>query len=292
MTQRQPVYENAGVIFERVKERFKHRNGTPELSFYLPALDEITFGIPKERVTIIAARPSEGKTSLSLQTAFRIADTGKMVAYVSLEDDREQLVEKIFCNACKVNNYDLKKGIVEASKIKAAEGLFSNLKLIVLDDFGYNFTEFERVIKDGGVKPEIVFIDYIQMIDPERNASRWDTISEFIRRCKRFAIEEKIAVVILSQVNRMGADGNRPGLHHLKQAGTLEEVADLALILFYPFRYGESSYDFNARTGSGIEVAPRNYLEVQVEKNKTGRTGIVPLRFLGENYRFEGWGCE
>ena len=290
MLKREPLFENAGTIFSRVIEKIAQRKENPEFPFGLIALDEITHGITKERVTIIAARPSEGKTSLGLQTAFKIADTNRMVAYISLEDDREQLVEKLFCNIFDVENYELKKGLNPSllPKVEVASKIFEQLHLLTLDGFGYNFQEFKQVVQNLKPKPEVVFLDYIQMIDSIKE-SRWEAISEFIRQVKKFALEEKIAVVILSQVNRTGADANRPCLHHLKQAGTLEEVADLVLILYYPFRYGDSSFDFNTKTGQGLEVAPQDYLEIQVEKNKTGRTGIVPVRFLGQYYRFEDW---
>lgn len=289
--QREAVFENVGTIFERVIERLGKRKEAPEHPFGLTELDEITHGITKERVTIIAARPSEGKTSLALQTAYRIANANRPVAYLSLEDDREQLVEKLFCNIFEVDNIVLKKGMNSflTPKIESASKIFENLKLLALDGFGYNFSEFKHVVKSLQPKPEVILLDYIQMIDSGKNETRWDSISEFVRLVKRFALDEQIAVVILSQVNRTGADASRPGLHHLKQAGTLEEVADLVLILHYPFRYGAPSFDYMNRVGRGMQYAPQDYLEIQVEKNKTGKTGIVPVRFIGPHYRFEDW---
>ena len=288
---RVPVVENPGTIFARVVARIKKRTEHPEFPFGLTDLDRMTHGITRERVSIIAARTSEGKTSLASQIAFKLADAGHTVAYISLEDDREQIVEKLFCNICEINNSDLKRGMspVFESKKEMAENIFENLKLLTLDGFGYNFGEFKMLVKSVQPKPDVVFLDYIQMTDTIGRESRWETISEFIRNLKKFSLEEKIATVVLSQVNRMGAEASRPSLHHLKQAGTLEEVADLVLILYYPFRYGDSTFDYNPKTGLGMEVAPPDYLEIQVEKNKTGRTGIVPVRFLGQYYRFEEW---
>jgi replicative DNA helicase len=290
MINRIPLIENIATIFSRVIEKIKTRTENPEFPFGLTQLDEITHGITRERVTIIAARTSEGKTSLALQTAYKLADAGHAVAYISLEDDRDQIVERLFCNMCEVDNAELKKGLKPDFEPKraVAEKIFENLKLLTVDGFGYNYNEVAKLVREMKPKPEVIFLDYIQMSDLDKK-DRWESISEFIRNLKRFALEEKIAIVVLSQVNRSGVEANRPGLQHLKQAGTLEEVADLVLILFYPFRYGESSFDYNAKTGSGMEVAPADYIEIQVEKNKTGRIGIVPARFLGQYYRFDEW---
>lgn len=290
MVSRIPIIENAATIFSRVIEKIKKRTETPELPFCLTQLDELTHGITKERVTIIAARTSEGKTSFSAQAAFNLADAGHSVAYISLEDDREQLIEKLFCNICEIDNAELKKGFDPAlePKGKKAEQIFEKLKLLTVDGFGYNFEEVKRIVQEVQPKPEVVFLDYIQMNDMDKK-DRWESISEFIKNLKRFALEEKIAIVVLSQVNRSGVDAERPGLQHLKQAGTLEEVADLVLILHYPFRYGHATFDYNAKLGRGIAEAPLDYIEIQVEKNKTGPTGVVPVRFIGRHYRFEDW---
>ncbi len=291
MIARKPLIENAGIIFGRVIERISKRTEVPEFPFGITQLDELTHGIARERVSIIAARPSEGKTSFGLQTAYRNAAAGKMVAYISLEDDREQLVEKLFCNVFSLDNTQLKRGLsptIEAAKPNA-EQMFSNLRLIALDGFGYNFSELRNVVMMVNPKPELIFLDYIQMIDGVQKESRWETISEFIRQVKKFALDEKIAIVILSQINRGGVDVERPSLHHLKQAGTLEEVADLVLILHHPFRYGQPSYDYSSKNSTGIEQAPQDYLEVQIEKNKTGRIGIVPVKFEGQFYKFSDW---
>ena len=291
MNNRIPLIENAGTIFSRVIVKIKVRSELPEFPFGLSRLDEITHGLSRERVSIIAARTSEGKTSFAAQTAFKLADAEHTVAYISLEDDREQIIEKLFCNVCEIDNSELKKGfnpLFESRKV-TAERIFENLKLLTLDGFGYNFNEFKTLVQSVQPKPDVVFLDYIQMMDSAYKESRWDAISEYIRNLKKFSLEEKIATVVLSQVNRIGAEATRPGLHHLKQAGTLEEVADLVMILYYPFRYGDSSFDYDRKSGRGMEYAPHNYIEIQVKKNKTGRTGIVPVRFLGQHYRFEDW---
>ncbi|HOW60060.1 MAG TPA: DnaB-like helicase C-terminal domain-containing protein [Candidatus Omnitrophota bacterium] len=291
MIKRTPIIENPATIFARVIQKIQKRTEKPEFPFGITQLDEMTNGLTRERVSIIAARPSEGKTSFGLQAAYKLADAGHPVVYVSLEDDREQLMEKLFCNICEIKNTELKKGFKPEyePKREIAEKIFEKLTLLPIDNFGYNFEEVAQLVREVKPKPEVVFIDYIQMIDSEKDGSRWESISEFIRGFKKFSLEEKIATVILSQINRMGADEGRPSLHHLKQCGTLEEVADLALILHYPMRYGASSFDYDAKRGRGIEKAPKDYIEIQVEKNKSGPTGIVPAKFIGPHYRFEDW---
>jgi len=280
---RKAEYKNLFEIYEDLKEDISKRTEVPELTFGLRQLDERTHGLRRGRVHVIAARPSEGKTSLALQIAWNLVCNDKTVAYVSLEDARIQLVERILCNSQRIDNRELIRGQWTEQterKAKVMENIFKSLKLLLLDGFGYNWEEFKTVIEKTGPKPDVIFLDYINMIELVHKIPRREAISEFVRASKAWAVKENIAVVILSQINRTGADDKRPRLHHLKDSGTLEEVADIVLINYYPIRYG-------AKDSQGNPYPP-DYLEIEIAKIKNyGQPGIIPVRFLGEFYRFE-----
>ena len=89
---RQPRFERVSEIYHRVRRAVSRRTATPELPFGIPALDDLTRGLLRGKLAILAARSSQGKTSLALQTAWNLAEAGKTVAYITLEDDREELV--------------------------------------------------------------------------------------------------------------------------------------------------------------------------------------------------------
>lgn len=295
---RKPEFESVADIFERVRKNVELRTGTPEMPFGIAELDEVTHGIRRGKLTVLAARTSEGKTTLGIQTAFNIADTGKMVAYISLEDDREQLVEKLFCNVFSVHNWSLICGNTEKTKDPAIQKIFERLRMLVLDDFGYTFDEIRFVVEQIEPKPDIVFIDYIQMIDSVPGMNRTDIISEFSRKAKIYAEKENVAIVLLSQINREGAKEGRPRLHHLAGSGSLEQVADLALLLYLPARYNAPTFDYEEGRAtedgkkvviSGYKYAPEDWMEIEIAKNKCGQQSIVPARFIGRYYQIKDW---
>ena len=283
MFKRIPNYQHISQIFEELKSDIKKRTEKPEFSFGLYSLDEATRGMRRGRVHIIAARPGEGKTSLALQTAWNLADAGKVIVYVSLEDDKKRLTERMFCNMQKINNADLARGAwtdETEKKSEAMASMFKNITFLVMDGFGYNWPEFENVLDSIKPQADVAFLDYINMIELSGSQNKRDTVSEFVRNCKAFALKKNMALVILAQINRSGADDSRPGLHHLKDSGTLEEVADLVLINHFPIRY-------NNKTFKG-EFAGPEYFEIMVAKIKDyGHPKVVPVRFAGRYYRFD-----
>ena len=130
---RTPKFENVWSIYGRVKAGIAGRGDVPEFGFGIQALDWLTNGMQRGKLTIIAARTSEGKTALALQTAKQQALSGKTVAYLSLEDDREELVERLLCNHFQVNNQYLRRGLVEnLPPDELVERVFPSLKLLVL----------------------------------------------------------------------------------------------------------------------------------------------------------------
>lgn len=287
---REPVFESLSTILKRAKVLISKRTDKAEFPFGIKSLDAITHGIKRGKLTLVAGRTSEGKSAFCLQTAVSLADAGKTVAFISLEDDVEQIAEKIFCNMGRVENWKLIKGDTSRLNDPAINTLFDDLKLLVMDNFGYSFDEVRRVVEELEPKPDIVFLDYIQIIDRMEKMNRYESLSEFARQCKIFAEQSDIGFVIASQINRAGARDARPALHHLSGCDALEQTADLVLLLYYPFVYGSPSYNYKQGTMEGFEVAPRNWIEVEVAKNKTGQRGvIVPLCFTGQHYLFEDW---
>lgn len=287
---RKPVFESLSTIFERTKVLIGQRKDKPEFPFGIKSIDAITHGIKRGKLTLVAGRTSEGKSAFCLQTAVSLADAGKTVAFISLEDDVEQIAEKIFCNIRRVENWKLIKGQTAELHDPAVSKIFDELKLLVMDKFGYSFEEVKQVVEELIPKPDIVFLDYIQIIDRMNGMNRYESLSEFARQCKIYSEQADIGFVIASQINRAGARDARPALHHLSGCDALEQTADLVLLLYYPFVYGSPSYNYNSQTNEGFEVAPRNWLEVEIAKNKTGQRGvIVPLEFQGQHYLFQDW---
>lgn len=281
--------QNLFSIWKRRKEKIRNRTDKAEFPFGIKKLDDITHGITKGKVTVIAGRTSEAKTSFALQGAFNIANTGKTVLYITLEDDSEQIAERIFSNIMEVDNQALIQGMVsdEILDSPAMEKIFKSVKFVPVQDFGHNFDEIKKTIESINPKPDIVFIDYVQMIEQLPRESEYEALSRFSQQLKKFAEKNDVGLVIISQINRSGAKDGRPQAHHLQGCGRLEQVCDLLLILYCPFNSNDSSFD------GGMEECPRDYVEVIIAKNKNGqRNWVVPTRFTGKYYKFTTWEVE
>jgi len=290
--ERKPSYENLGSIWERRKKKILKRTATPEFPFGIESLDSITHGVTKGKVTVIAGRTSEGKSSFALQAAFNMADKNKTICYITLEDDVEQIAERIFSNLREVDNQVLLRGEVHESILndKPIQSVFEKVRFLAVQDYGYNFEEIKRIIDDVKPKPDIVFLDYVQMIEQVGKESEYESLSRFSQQYKKFAEIEDIGLVIVSQINRQGAREGRPSSHHLQGCGRLEQVADLLLILYCPHTYKDSSYDYDKKSGKGMEECPPNYVEAIIAKNKNGiRNWITKLEFEGRFYKFSPW---
>jgi len=296
LTERMPVFENLSSIWQRRREKILQRTEKPEFPFGIEQLDRVTHGITKGKVTLIAARTSEAKTAFTIQAAFKIADIGKNVVYISLEDDAEQIAERIFSNVREVDNQALITGQVSRETIEdpVIFDLFKKVKFLALENYGHNFDEIQKVIDLLNPKPDLIFLDYVQMIEQLHGESEYESLSRFAQKCKKFAEMNDIGLVVVSQINRAGANEGRPQAHHLQGCGRLEQVCDLLLILYCPYNYGDSSYDFKqgdkVTPTRGMEECPPDYVEVMVAKNKNGmRNWVVRTRFIGKFYKFEPW---
>ena len=268
-------------LFEGLKADFKTRIGKPGLPTGIDELDAVLWGVHRQQVLCIASRPSEGKTTLGMQLAWNLADTGKSVYFISLEMSRHQLVERLLCNLMSIRNTDLRSGAITA-ETHTKIGLFEKLlreskpKLTITDNIGYDYTEIEQVIKHLSSKPDIIILDYIQLCSLGRHGSRVESISEYVRALKQLSVEMDAAVILLSQINRgvRERSDRRPLLEELKGSGTLEEHCDTVALLYWVSR------------NEGDCADPTEY-EVNIAKQRHGPTMTVKLKFLPQFYRIE-----
>lgn len=290
--ERKPEFTNLSTIWANRREKIRQRTETPSFAFGIGDLDRVTHGVAKGKVSVVAARTSEAKSSFAIQAAFNMAESGKTIIYITLEDDSEQIAERLFSNLREVDNQDLIRGLVtdEILNDKTVDEIFSKVKFLPIQDYGHNFQEIKTIIESVEPKPEIVFLDYVQMVEQKPNESEYESLSRFAQQCKKFAEINDVGLVIVSQINRSGAKEGRPQAHHLQGCGRLEQVCDLLLILYCPYSYQDSSYDYNQKTGKGMQECPQDYVEINIAKNKNGiRNWVVPVRFTGKFYKFEEW---
>jgi replicative DNA helicase len=249
-------------------------------------LDDLLCGLQKSEMIIIAGRPSMGKTSFALNIAEHIgADHGKPVVIFSLEMSKQQLVERFLCSRGRVDLQRVRKGTISTNEYEKLRDACSELfnQPIFIDDTP-GLTPLMIRAKCRRLKSQYdiqcVLIDYLQLMTLGGKAeSRQQEVSTMSRYLKALARELDIPVVVLSQLNRSpeGREGHRPRMSDLRESGSIEQDADVVMLLHREdyYRRGEEDWE------------DKNTAEIIVAKQRNGPTGSVKLYFESEFTRFE-----
>jgi replicative DNA helicase len=235
---------------------------------------------------IVAGRPSMGKTSFALNVAEHIGVERKMpVAFFSLEMGKQQLAERFLCSRSLVDLQHARRGILSNEEYKKINQVSGELyeAPIFIDDTS-SLTPLEIRAKARRLKSQhdirAVFVDYLQLMHMGGAVeSRQQEISTISRYLKGLARELNIPVVVLSQLNRAPAerDDHRPRMSDLRESGSIEQDADVVMLL-----HREGYYHNRGET----EYKDDNSAELIIAKQRNGPTGTVPLRFLDKFARF------
>jgi replicative DNA helicase len=279
ITLEEAVYQAYGLIDKRSQGDQTAYSG---LSTGYRDLDEITAGLHNSELVIIAARPSVGKTAFALNLLRNIVkDHGHAAFFVSLEQSRIELAERLLCCQARVDSHRLRKGSLspdDMERLVIAGGELGKAKLFIDDTAAQGMLRIaanaRRLKRRQGI--EVVVIDYLQLIEPDnRRDPRQEQVAQISRRLKFLAKELNIPVVALAQVNRSSEDrqDHRPRLADLRESGSIEQDADTVLLLHRPDRYEPGQHE-------GI-------IEVIVGKQRNGPTGEVTLAYLKQFMRYE-----
>jgi replicative DNA helicase len=246
-------------------------------------LDRMTAGLHGGELTIIAARPSMGKTAFSLNMAQHIAfRSGKTVAYFSLEMGREAMMMRVLATESRINSNEIRSGRIPDSawpKLINAASMISESNLYIDDTSGISPMEVRSRARRLKAKHglDCIIIDYLQLMDLKLKVeSRERAVSEISKSLKALAKELNVPVIALAQLNR-GVEGRtekRPMLSDLRESGSIEQDADVIMML-----YREDYYDKENSDVAGNA-------EVIIGKQRNGPTGTVKLRFEAELSRF------
>lgn len=250
-------------------------------------LDSLTAGLQNSELIIVAARPSVGKTSYALNLVRHVVVEERLpVLFVSLEQARVELAERLLCCQARVDSHRLRKGHLNADEIEKlfqAGDVLSQAKLFIDDTPGQNMLHIAANARRIKMRHDLrmVVIDYLQLIDPDnRRDNRQEQVAGISRRLKFLARELNIPVVALAQVNRSSEErtDHRPRLSDLRESGSIEQDADTVMLLHRP-DYHEAGLN------EGI-------VEVIVAKQRNGPTGDVTLMFVKQYMRFENFAVE
>ena len=252
-------------------------------------LDEITTGFQKAEMLIIAARPSMGKTALALNIAENMAMRGVRVGFFSLEMSKQQLVQRLLCARAGIESQKFRRGMLNDHEFRAlcvACGDLQESPIYVDDTPGLTLlqmrTKARRMVSSHGV--QAIFIDYLQLLSSGKRAeSRQVEVSDISRGVKAMARELGVPVICLSQLNRGPEDrtGNRPRMSDLRESGSIEQDADVVMLLHREDYYHKDDADWVADNPELVGVA-----ELIISKQRNGPTGVVKMSWISASTKF------
>lgn len=240
--------------------------------------DRLTDGLQPGEQVVIGARPSMGKTSFGLQIAGHTSfEQGIPTAFVSLEMGAESIARRLACQRLRIGSSAMRKGTFserEFAKLAAFTGLMRTKPFFILDHAGgANVAEvcagMRRMIRQHGIK--IFVVDYMQKIEAtRRNEKKTYEVAEVSSRLKAFADREKVAMLVMAQLNRESERDPKkmPRLADLSDSGQIEKDADVVGLL-HRERHSED-----------------NSAKLVIAKNRDGATSIVDMIYDGQYFSF------
>jgi len=250
-------------------------------------LDDMMNGLQNGEMIIVAARPSMGKTAFAMNVMEHIAADSRLpCAVFSLEMSKQQLAQRMLCSRGQIDAHKLRKGLLQSHEyahLANVVGELAKAPMWVDDSAGLTIMELRAKARRLKLQHDIkcIMIDYMQLMDNPGVESRQQQISEISRGIKAVARELKVPVICLSQLNRAseGRDGHRPRMSDLRESGSIEQDADVIMLLHREDYYRMSEPDFQ----------PDNIAEIIIAKQRNGPTGTVKLTFMNKTTRFENY---
>ena len=267
-----------------------------------PELDDMSGGLKRSEMIVLAARPSIGKTTLAMNIAANVAlahtkdPEHKKVAIgvFSLEMNTQSLVMRMVASEAEVSLRDMVGSEVSTNEfagISRAANTLRDTEIHIDDSAQIDIMELRSKSRRMKEKfdVDLIVIDYLQLIQgrgQNKNASREQEVAQISGSIKAIAKELDIPVIILAQLNRQAEQGGgkekapRPQLSHLRESGSIEQDADIVMIL-HRDRSLQIEEDQAKIQAEGIPT------ELIIAKNRNGETGIVTLNFRPQYTKFE-----
>ncbi len=245
-------------------------------------LDALTGGFQRSDLIILAGRPSMGKTAMALGVARAIADTAT-VAIFSLEMSKEQLVQRLLSSEAEIESNRLRSGRISQNEwepLSLALGSLSELPIFIDDTPNITVTEIRskcrRLQAEQGGELGLILLDYLQLMEGGNSDNRVQELSKITRSLKGLARELRVPLMALSQLSRSveSRTNKRPMMSDLRESGSIEQDADLVIMLYREEYYQPDTPD-------------RGVAEVIITKHRNGPTGTIKLLFDSHLTKFK-----
>ena len=285
--QSNPIFKVGDLVqdgVDQIMRLIREHTGVQGLPTGFADLDKILSGLQPSDMVVLAARPSVGKTALALNIARHVGvDNGQGVLVFSLEMAKEQLTQRLLCMEGRIDSTRLRSGFLagnEMAKVQPAAGRLYGAPIFIDETPNINVLELRSKARRHMAQHEtkLIIIDYMQLMSSgmtRRVESRQVEMSEISRGIKGLARELHVPVMALSQLSREAEkdDTGRPKLSHLRESGSIEQDADVVMILWRPPETKLQQHD--------------NRIKLIVAKHRNGPTGTIDLAFLKDFQRFE-----
>jgi replicative DNA helicase len=269
--------------FDRMEELHRNKGALRGVRTGYRDLDNMTAGLQRSDLIILAARPAMGKTTLVTNLAYNVATVAKQaVLFFSLEMSKEQLVDRMLADASGVDAWNIRTGNLsdeDFSKLSDAMGEMAEAPIFIDDTPGVSVLEMRtkarRIAHDQPIG--LIIIDYLQLMQGsgKNDGNRVQEVSEISRGLKLIARELNVPVIALSQLSRSveSRSPQIPQLADLRESGSIEQDADIVM-----FIYREAYYN--------PETERENITDLIIAKHRNGPVGRVELYFHPERLRF------
>lgn len=250
-------------------------------------IDKLTSGFQSGDLVVLAARPSMGKTALSLEFAMSAIYGDFPVLFFSLEMPAEQIVLRLLSMMTGVDHDTLRRGKLQNLQA-IAHGIetLTRKPLYIDESSSLTITAIRsrsrliaKELEQQGKKLGAVIIDYLQLIQgSDSSESRVLEVSEISRGLKSLAKELKIPVIALSQLNRglESRNNKRPVMSDLRESGAIEQDADLIMFIYRDEYYHPNSPE-------------KGLAEIIIAKHRNGPIGTTKLVFVPEKGSFKDY---
>ncbi len=269
--------------FDRMEELHRNKGALRGVRTGYRDLDNMTAGLQRSDLIILAARPAMGKTTLVTNLAYNVATVAKQsVLFFSLEMSKEQLVDRMLADASGVDAWNIRTGNLsdeDFSKLSEAMGEMAEAPIFIDDTPGLSVLEMRTKARRAAHEAPLglIIVDYLQLMQGsgKTEGNRVQEVSEISRGLKLIAREMNVPVIALSQLSRSveSRSPQVPQLADLRESGSIEQDADIVM-----FIYREAYYN--------PETERENITDLIIAKHRNGPVGKVELYFHPERLRF------
>lgn len=270
--------------FERMEELHQNKGALRGIRTGYRDLDNMTAGLQRSDLIILAARPAMGKTTLVTNLAYNVATIEKKaVLFFSLEMSKEQLVDRMLADAAGVDSWNIRTGNLsddDFAKITDAMGEMAEAPIYIDDKPGLSVLEMRTKARRIAHEQQLglIIIDYLQLMQGSgrHDGNRVQEVSEISRGLKLVARELNVPLIALSQLSRSVETRTPPipQLSDLRESGSIEQDADIVSFIYRPGYYEPDNPEV------------QNLTDLIIAKHRNGPVGKVQLYFHPERLRF------